>query len=69
MKVNLKCVDCGFVFDAELGKLEMDNIGTLIYQNKPSCPKCKAYDKVYITETGFKQLSEWFPKYLDQNNG
>ena len=47
----------------------MDNIGTLIYQNKPSCPKCKAYDKVYITETGFKQLSEWFPKYLDQRNG
>ena len=42
----------------------MDNIGTLIYEKKPVCPKCKAFDKVTITEKGFNQLNEWFLEYL-----
>jgi len=64
MIVNLQCVDCGFVFDTELGKLHMDKIENLIYENKPICPKCKSFDRVYITRKGFNQLNEWFPEYL-----
>ena len=64
MQVNLECEKCGWTFDTELGKLEMDNIGTLIYEKKPVCPKCKAFDKVTITEKGFNQLNEWFLEYL-----
>ena len=66
MTVNLECEICHFEFDAELGKLEMDKIGTLIYGKKPTCPKCKAFDKVLITDKGFEQLNKWFIKHLDQ---
>lgn len=66
MIVNLECEVCHFEFDTELGKLEMDKIGTLIYEKKPICPRCKAYDKVLITDKGFEQLNKWFLKYLDQ---
>jgi rubredoxin len=65
MVVNLQCEKCHFEFDAELGKLKMDKIGTLIYEKKPICPKCKAFDKVLITDKGFKQLNKWFMTYLD----
>jgi rubredoxin len=64
MQVNLECDECGLTFDTELGKLEMDHIGTLIYEKKPICPKCKAFDKVNITDKGFNQLNKWFLAYL-----
>jgi rubredoxin len=64
MQINLECEKCGWIFDSELGKLEMDKIGTLIYEKKPVCPKCKAYDKVLITQNGFNQINEWFLNYL-----
>lgn len=67
MIVNLECVDCGFVFDTELCKLRMDKIGNLIYENKPICPKCKSYDRVYMTEAGFNQLNKWFAEYLKKD--
>ena len=69
MIVNLECVDCGFVFDTELGKLQMNKKGSLIYENKPICPRCKAYDRVYISDKGIKQLDQWFKEYLNQMNG
>jgi|APIni6443716594_1056825.scaffolds.fasta_scaffold165742_1 rubredoxin len=65
MIVNLECAECHFEFDTELGNLEMDKIGTLIYEIKPVCPRCKAFDKVLITKKGFEQLNKWFLKYLD----
>jgi len=58
---------CHFEFDSELGKLEMDKIGTLIYEKKPTCPKCKAFDKVLITPKGFNQLNKWFMNYINTN--
>jgi rubredoxin len=67
MIVNLECEMCHFEFDTELGKLEMDKIGTLIYENKPTCPKCKAFDKVLITQKGFNQLNKWFMNYINTN--
>lgn len=66
MNVNLECASCGFIFNAELGQLHMDAIGTLHYEKKPICPKCKAFDQVLITPNGFKQLNEWFLNYLNQ---
>ena len=66
MIVNLKCEVCHFEFDTELGELKMDKIGTLIYEKKPTCPKCKAFDKVLITNKGFKQLNKWFMEYLQK---
>lgn len=64
MVVNLECEACGWIFDSELGNLEMDKIGTLLYEKKPVCPKCKAIDKVLITDEGSKQLKVWFMNYL-----
>jgi rubredoxin len=66
MIVNLECEMCHFEFDTELGRLEMDKIGTLIYEKKPTCPRCKTFDKVLITDKGFEQLNKWFLKYLDK---
>lgn len=69
MTVNLECQDCHFIFNADVGSLEMDKIGTLIYEKKPTCPKCKAYDKVFITPLGLQQLDKWFMNYLNTKIG
>ena len=66
MTANLECELCHHVFNSNLGCLEMDNIGTLLYEYKPICPKCGAFDKVFITPLGLEQLDKWFREHLNK---
>jgi rubredoxin len=60
MLVNLKCGVCGHIYNFEVGKVSMDKNSTLVFENKPVCPKCKAKDKELLTEQGQSQMTRWY---------
>jgi len=59
MIVNLKCGVCKHIYDFEVGKPSMDDNLTLVFENKPLCPKCGAKNKELLTELGQSQMTEW----------
>jgi rubredoxin len=61
MIVNLKCEECRFIYDAEVGEPRMDDdSGSLLWEHPIICPNCKALDKDLLTEIGQSQMTEWF---------
>lgn len=60
MIVNLKCGECGHVYDFDVGEPDMDDEGKLVFENIPECPKCKARDKELLTEKGQGQMTTWY---------
>jgi len=59
MIVNLKCGECGYIYDFEVGEPRMNKNLKLVFENKSVCPKCKAKDKDLLTEKGQGQMTEW----------
>lgn len=59
MILNLKCEKCKTVYNFEVGKLSMNNIGTLVFENKSICPNCGVIDKDLLTEIGQSQATAW----------
>ena len=59
MIVNLKCSQCGTIYDFEVGEVTTDEKMSLVFENKSVCPKCGAVDKDLLTELGQSQMTEW----------
>lgn len=59
MLVNLKCSQCGSIYDFEVGEVTTDEKMSLVFENKSVCPKCGAFDKDLLTELGQSQMTEW----------
>jgi rubredoxin len=59
MIVNLKCGECGHIYDSEVGELSINENLKLVFENKNVCPKCKAEDKGLLTEKGQSQMTDW----------
>jgi len=41
------------------GMAECCILGSLVFENKPICPKCNAKDKELLTELGQSQMTDW----------
>lgn len=59
MIVNFKCGKCKHIYDFEVGEPSMDKNYKLVFQNKPTCPKCQAINNVLLTELGQSQMTDW----------
>ena len=59
MTVNLKCGNCQYIYDFEVGEPSMDDNFRLVFENKPICPKCQAKEKELLTELGQSQMTDW----------
>jgi rubredoxin len=59
MIVNLKCGVCRHIYDFEVGEPSMDKNYTLVFENKPTCPKCNSNGKELLTELGQSQMTDW----------
>ena len=59
MEVNLKCGDCKFIYNFEVGEPDIDKNGKLVFEYHPICPKCRVKDKELLTELGQGQMTDW----------
>lgn len=59
MKINLKCGECKYIYDYEVGKVGTDDNMSLVFEHKVKCPKCGVEDKELLSETGQGQMTEW----------
>jgi len=62
MIVNLKCSQCGTIYDFEVGEITTDEKMSLVFENKSVCPNCGTVDKDLLTELGQSQMTEWHLK-------